>query len=66
MAQLQFILWLAYWYVQADLLEFEWDRGNATKSTAKHGVTTEEVESLFSLKLAVPLGRQIAPTKESV
>lgn len=61
MAQFQFILWLAYWYLQAELFEFEWDRGNATKSATKHGVTTDEVESLFSLKLSVPLGRQTAP-----
>lgn len=63
MAQFQFILWLAYWYLQADAFEFEWDRGNATKSVIKHGVTTEDVESVFALKLAVPLGRQVSPSE---
>ncbi|MBI4237414.1 MAG: hypothetical protein HY696_03215 [Deltaproteobacteria bacterium] len=48
--QFQFILWLAYWYLQAESFEFEWDRGNATKSVTKHGVTTEAMESLVSLK----------------
>lgn len=61
MAQFQFILWLAYWYLQTELFEFQWDAGNSTKSLVKHGVATEHVESVFSLKLAVPLGRQILP-----
>lgn len=61
MAQFQFILWLAYWYLQTDTFEFQWDKGNSTKSLTKHGVTTEEVESVFSYKLAVPIGRQILP-----
>ncbi|MBI4209382.1 MAG: BrnT family toxin [Deltaproteobacteria bacterium] len=62
MAQFQFILWLAYWYLQTATFEFQWDKGNSTKSIAKHGVSIEEVESIFSLKLAVPIGRQISPT----
>jgi len=61
MAQFQFILWLAYWYLQTESFEFQWDRGNSTKSVVKHEVTTVEVESVFSLKLAVPVGRQISP-----
>jgi uncharacterized DUF497 family protein len=32
-----------------------------TKSNAKHGVDCDEVESLFSLKMAVPIGRQVSP-----
>jgi len=61
MAQFTFILWLAYWYLQAELFEFEWDRGNSTKSGSKHGVATDEVESVFTAKLGVPVGRQISP-----
>lgn len=62
MAQFTFILWLAYWYLQAEGFEFQWDQGNSTKSVIKHGITTEEVESVLTLKLAVPIGRQVSPT----
>lgn len=62
MAQFKFALWLAYWYLQAHLFEFQWDQGNSTKSLAKHGVPIEEVESVFTLKLAIPIGRQVSPT----
>jgi len=61
MAHFRFILWLAYWYLQNDLFEFEWDRGNLIKSQDKHGVSQIEIESVFELKLAVPLGRQVSP-----
>lgn len=61
MAQFKFILWLAYWYLQTEIFEFEWDRGNSSKSSIKHGVNTNEIESVFSLKMGVPIGRQISP-----
>ncbi len=64
MGQFKFILWLAYWYLQNEFFEFEWDSGNSTKSLSKHGVPAEEVESVFELKLAVPLGRQVSPPAE--
>lgn len=64
MGQFKFILWLAYWYLQTDSFEFEWDDGNLSKSARKHGVTLDEVESLFELKLGVPIGRQISPPVE--
>lgn len=32
-----------------------------TKSSTKHGVSVDEVESLFALKMAVPIGRQVSP-----
>lgn len=64
MGQFQFILWLAYWYLQSTGFEFEWDSGNSTKSAQKHGVGSEEVESVFELKLAAPLGRQKSPVVE--
>ena len=61
MAQFEFILWLVYWYLKTEVFEFEWDSGNSIKSFRKHGVTKEEVESIFSLKLAVPIGKQVTP-----
>lgn len=61
MAQFKFILWLAYWYLQAEMFEFEWDKGNSTKSGSKHGVAIDEVESVFATKRGVPIGRQISP-----
>lgn len=57
MGRFQFILWLAYWYIQSADFEFEWDSGNSAKSTKKHSVDTDEVESVFDLKLAAPIGR---------
>ncbi|CAN5495723.1 hypothetical protein BH10BDE1_BH10BDE1_23660 [soil metagenome] len=64
MAQFRFILWLAYWYLQNEAFEFEWDTGNLKKSHDKHGVAANEVESVFELRLAVPLGRQVTPKVE--
>lgn len=61
MAQFKFALWLAYWYLQAESFDFEWDNGNLAKSKIKHGVDVDEVETVFRLKLAVPIGRQIQP-----
>lgn len=61
MGQFKFVLWLAYWYLQNESFDFEWDAGNFTKSLAKHGVDTDEVESVFTLRMAVPIGRQISP-----
>lgn len=62
MGQFRFILWLAYWYLQAAEFEFEWDSGNSSKSARKHGVEADEVESVFDLKLAAPIGRQFSPS----
>ncbi len=61
MGQFQFAIWLFYWYQQAREFEFEWDRGNSSKSALKHGVDSDEVESLFDLKLGIPIGRQFSP-----
>ena len=61
MGQFKFVLWLAYWYLQNESFEFEWDTGNLTKSAIKHGVTDVEVEFLFESRAGVPIGRQIAP-----
>ena len=59
--QFRFVIWLYYWYLQAEGFDFEWDSANSNKSQAKHGVSTVEVESVFELKLAVPIGRQVSP-----
>lgn len=64
MGQFQFVLWLAYWYSQTESFDFEWDAGNMAKSTSKHGVALDAVESVFELKLAVPIGRQVSPAAE--
>lgn len=61
MGQFRFTLWLAYWYLQTESFEFQWDNGNTVKSEKKHGVSREEVEAVFRLKLAVALGRQVTP-----
>ncbi|MFL5814356.1 MAG: BrnT family toxin [Bdellovibrionia bacterium] len=61
MGQFKFVLWLAYWYFESVSFEFEWDRGNSLKSNAKHGISAREVEEVFELKAAVPLGRQVSP-----
>jgi len=61
MGQFKFVLWLAYWYLQNETFEFEWDQGNYTKSSTKHGVDSDEVESVFTLRMAVPIGRQMSP-----
>lgn len=61
MGQFKFVLWLAYWYLQNETFEFEWDQGNFTKSAIKHGVDASEVESVFVLQMGVPIGRQISP-----
>ncbi|OGQ13790.1 MAG: hypothetical protein A3B70_07510 [Deltaproteobacteria bacterium RIFCSPHIGHO2_02_FULL_40_11] len=47
--------------MQSKSFRFEWDKGNAKKSAEKHGITQEEVESVFTLNLAVPIGRQVSP-----
>ncbi len=61
MAHFKFILWLAYWYQQAESFVFEWDSGNAQKNTKKHNVNQKEIESVFQVKMTIPLGRQITP-----
>lgn len=61
MGQFKFAVWLAYWYLQNETFEFEWDSGNSTKSKDKHGIDIEEVESVFHLRDGVTLGRQISP-----
>ena len=64
MAIFRFVEWLLLWLFETDSFEFEWDLGNKTKSKTKHGVTTTEVEEVFTLGLAIPLGVQVSPEVE--
>ena len=64
MGQFKFALWLAYWYLQSEDFQFQWDDGNSAKSLSKHGVAREEVESVFEVRLAATLGRQFSPKTE--
>lgn len=61
MAKWEFVEWLLFWLLETSRFEFEWDNGNLYKSAKKHGVTTEEAETVFRSGLAIPLGIQISP-----
>lgn len=61
MAQWKFTEWLLIWLLETTSFEFEWDRGNITKSAAKHGVSIEESEEVLKSGMALPLGVQINP-----
>jgi uncharacterized DUF497 family protein len=61
MAQWIFIEWLLFWILETSHFEFEWDTGNLTKNSKKHGISIEEVEAVFRSGLALPLGLQISP-----
>ncbi len=62
MAQWEFVEWLLFWILETSHFEFEWDAGNKSKSSTKHGISTEEVEAVFRSGLALPLGIQIRPS----
>ena len=61
MAQWEFVEWLLFWILETSHFEFEWDAGNSTKSSKKHGIEIHEIEAVFRSGLALPLGIQIAP-----
>ncbi len=61
MAKWEFAEWLLFWLLETSQFEFEWDEGNQTKNATKHGISTEEVETVFRSGLALPLGIQISP-----
>lgn len=61
MAQWIFVEWLLFWILETSHFEFEWDTGNLTKNSKKHGISTEEVEAVFRSGLALPLELQISP-----
>lgn len=61
MAKFKFVEWLILWLTETARFDFDWDSGNRTKSASKHAVRTEEVEEVFLLGQAAPLGVQIEP-----
>lgn len=61
MAKWEFVEWLLFWILETSHFTFIWDQGNRTKSSTKHKVTIEEVESVFRSGSALPLGVQISP-----
>jgi hypothetical protein len=61
MARWEFVEWLLFWILETSHFEFDWDRGNSTKNSDKHGVSREEVEAVFRSGMALPLGIQIQP-----
>ncbi|MBI3551550.1 MAG: BrnT family toxin [Elusimicrobia bacterium] len=61
MAKFKFVQWLLLWLQESSRFQFEWDEGNTTKSSSKHGVTPAETEEIFRLGQAQPLGMQISP-----
>ncbi|MFC1679266.1 BrnT family toxin [Elusimicrobiota bacterium] len=61
MARFRFVQWLILWLQETVHFEFEWDKGNRTKSVSKHAVATAETEEVFLLGQAAPLGVQISP-----
>ena len=61
MAKFKFVQWLILWLQDASAFQFDWDEGNTSKSSAKHGVTTAETEEVFLLGQAQPLGVQVSP-----
>jgi uncharacterized DUF497 family protein len=62
MAQFEFVAWLMDWFHSTDLLEFEWDDGNVTKSLKKHGISVERAEQFFKNRDEfIPLGIQMTP-----
>ena len=44
-----------------EIFDFEWDKGNSSKSLEKHGVTKLEAEELFYCDFILPLGKQVSP-----
>ena len=61
MAKFEYIEWLLLWLLETKTFKFEWDRGNSSKSILKHGVLQNEVEEVFTLGQALPIGVQVRP-----
>ena len=61
MAKFRFAQWLCDWLFALRYFSFEWDRGNASKSFQKHGVTCAEAEEAFRERRFIPLGEQVQP-----
>lgn len=54
MAKFVLVEWLWNWLLNTPVFEFEWDKGNSTKSLVKHNVTRQEIEEVFLGKQAIP------------
>jgi uncharacterized protein len=62
MAAFKFVEWLIDWIENQNHFAFEWDLGNRTKNLAKHGITTDQAESVFDQVEAIKvLGEQVSP-----
>lgn len=62
MAQFEFVAWLLDWILQQEDFRFEWDLGNSTKSSKKHGIGLEYAEQMFrNREFFIPLGIQVSP-----
>ncbi len=61
MAKFEYIEWLLVWLLETKTFRFEWDAGNSTKNVLKHGVLQNEVEEVFKLGSALPIGIQVRP-----
>lgn len=61
MAKFEYVEWLLLWLLETKIFRFEWDAGNSTKSGLKHGVPQAEVEEVFKLGQALPIGVQVRP-----
>lgn len=61
MAKFLPVEWLFHWLLEMPSFEFEWDKGNSSKSFLKHGVSAQETEEVFLGRMSVPLGVQIKP-----
>jgi uncharacterized DUF497 family protein len=61
MAKWEFVDWLLSWILETSHFAFEWDDGNSTKNSEKHGIEISAIETVFRSGLALPLGIQISP-----
>ena len=61
MAKFEYVEWLFLWLLETKTFRFEWDLGNSTKNLLKHGISQNEVEEVFNLGQALPIGIQVKP-----
>ena len=61
MAKFRFIFWLLEFLQSQTEFIFEWDDGNSSKSSEKHGVDNAIVESVFDDNNLLALGEQYQP-----
>lgn len=61
MAKFKFVMWLLEFLVSREDLIFDWDEGNLTKSSDKHGIEIELIEACFDDPNLLALGEQYQP-----